>query len=123
MQGLPVVCMGGTGRKGEKFKYDTNMLLLAFSALMLRTPKRPTPDKARLKSMLSNVPGGAAGVNRLARQVLLGRGSAQRQGFARRFCHVLLLGPTNTCWKKSTNTRETTRRCCLFCAVLLQPAM
>ena len=110
--------------KEKKFKYDTNMLLLASQCIDVENAEATNPaDKARLKSMLSNVPGGAAGVNRLARQVLWARGSAQRQGFARRFCHVLLLGPTNTCWKKSTNTRETTRRCCLFCAVLLQPAM
>lgn len=87
VQGLPVVCMGGTGCKGEPFKYDTNMLLLASQCIDVENAEATNPaDKARLKSMLSDVPGGAAGVNRLARRVLLGAWQCSKA----RFCSSIL---------------------------------
>ena len=72
VQGLPVICMGGTGEK-DGFQHDSNMLHLASQCIDVENAEATNPvDKANLKPMLSKVTGGAEAMNRLVRSLLHG---------------------------------------------------
>ena len=75
-QGMPVVCMGGSGIRGADgvhFSYDNNMLVIASQCIDVESAEATNPDdKAKLALILQKVPGGAQGVNRLIRRLLYG---------------------------------------------------